>query len=80
MSIEEMQEAIIKEGWQWQEHVFNDGDYRDCTISATDDKSPHAFTHEARDGLLGKVGWGRFPRQKAWEMAYNYIVLKRRNT
>jgi hypothetical protein len=77
MGILEMQGVIQGLGWQWQELVFNDGSANNCMIEFTQDKSPHALSEYPRP--KDRLGWGRFPREKAWQMAYDYIVLKIQN-
>lgn len=72
MTIEQMQQAIADLGWQWKEHIFNDGKYANCMIQFTQDKSPHALS--APPYPKDSVGWGRYRRQHAWEMAYAKIV------
>lgn len=79
MTITEMQNAILAKGWQFTEHVFNDGNYRNCMVNFTRHESPHAFSIEQRYKMGPRpkvVGWGRFHRQEAWERAYQTIVIE----
>ncbi len=71
-TIAEMQEAIRNKGFQWIEHVFNDGHPNDCIIYLTKSKDGHYFgKHQC-----GDIGWGRYRRQAAWEMAFQTIVVE----
>jgi hypothetical protein len=72
MTILQMQEAIMAKGWQFKEHVFNDGNPHNCFIEFTQDKSPFALSDSPKP--KDRVGWGRFPRQMAWQMAYGKII------
>jgi len=78
MAIADMQEAIYKAGYQWEEHVFlTDSLYQDTTdvvIKFSKSKSPHAFDlhHAEYDHEI--TGWGRFPRHIAWSMAYERLI------
>ncbi len=83
MTIADMQQAILNLGWQFQEHIFNDG-LPECYVQFSKDKSPHVFgsyvndeacDEELRKARRERVGWGRFRRQWAWQQAYDYIVL-----
>jgi hypothetical protein len=77
MTIPEMQDQIQAWGWQWQEHVFNDGTTQNCYLQCNKNTNPHVFGpapgEQTRKDREGNVGWGRFPRQTAWEFAYAYI-------
>ena len=75
MTIFQMQNKILALGWQFQEHVYNDGLEDNCSIEFTQDKSPHALSKYPRPDDC--VGWGRFVRQYAWEMAYDSLVAKK---
>lgn len=73
MTIAQMQNVILGLGWQFQEQVFNDGKPNNCMIDFSRDKSPHALdSPKAADC----IGWGRFPRQECWQMAYDAITTK----
>lgn len=74
MTIPEMQEAILLLGWQFHEHVFLD---RTTYIEFTQDRGNLVFNEYPRPADC--VGWGRFPREQAWRMAYDYIVKGVRN-
>jgi hypothetical protein len=75
MSMEQLQDAIRGAGWQWLEHVFNDGNDRDCYVRFSNKTSPHALDTRREDYDGESIGWGRFPRRDCWEMAYSKIVL-----
>lgn len=82
MTIPDMQQAILDAGWQFEEHIFNDGG-PDCYVNFSNSKSPHVFgvypideaSRKERDGV---IGWGRFWRQDAWERAYAVIITSGR--
>jgi len=71
--IEKIQKAFLAAGYQWQEHIFNDG-MAECSIKFTLDKSPHYF--EAHP--CGDFGWGRFDREYAWAQAYEWLLAKQK--
>ncbi len=85
MTIPEMQEAILKAGWQYNELIFNDGCKLNCYIQFSQSTNPHALgvyptNNEELQKVRGKnVGWGRFERHHAWSMAYDYIINGVRN-
>ena len=72
ITIDEIQAELRKLGWQWIEHIFNDG-MSECYIILTQDKSPHALTTFPRPDDC--MGWGRFNRHYCWHCAYDRIVL-----
>jgi len=71
MSIDQIQRAFIKAGYQWQENIYNDGKL-ECSIKFAIDKSPHYFSEH----ILGDFGWGRFDRLWAWRQAYEWLQKK----
>lgn len=76
MTIEQMQEAILRDGWQYREQVFNDEHWADCSLEFTRDKSPHALSNYPRPKDC--IGWGRFTRSHAWLQAYTAIIVDRK--
>ncbi len=80
MTIEQMQNAILAAGYQFQENIFNDGNNQNCYIRFTLCKSPHYFSdfdiqNEWREaGNTDEWGWGRFERSHAWRQAYAAII------
>lgn len=74
LTIEEMQDAIRKAGWQWEEHVYNDGLPNDCSVMFTKSKNPLYFIEHP----MGDIGWGRFQRRYAWLQAYEVIIVERK--
>ena len=72
MTIQEMQEAILAKGWQFQEHVFNDGSYGNCHLELTDSKDPLSLLSMLSEG---RIAWGRFERNYCWTRAYRWIIL-----
>lgn len=71
VTIEIMQNAIIALGWSFKEIIYNDGLLGDCFIEFTQDKKHQWGTYPLPQDCLG---WGRYRRQVAWEMAYVWIV------
>jgi hypothetical protein len=86
MTVAEMQERILELGWQFEEHVFNDGNPANCYVRFCRDRSPHVFGSYAVDckdpqlraAIEDIIGWGRFSRQYAWEQAYDRIMERER--
>lgn len=71
--IAEIQEAFRSAGYQWIEHIFNDGHYvGECSIKFTRSKEPNYFT----DYPVGDFGWGRYTRIAAWSMAYEWLFKR----
>lgn len=71
ISIMEIQNAFIEAGYQFQEHVFNDGQAGNCLLELTRNKSPHAFdpdTGEESDFIVG-----RCKRYDAWRLAHEWL-------
>lgn len=68
MNILEIQQRFTNNGFQWLEHIFNDG-LPDCSIKFSLSKNPHYFT----DNRLGDIGWGRFSRIEAWNKANDWL-------
>ena len=71
MDILAVQQRFIDAGFQFVEHVYNDGNCRNCQIKFTRDTSPHCFTPDRN--LLGDFGWGRFSRMEAWRQAAEWL-------
>jgi len=77
VTIAQMQDEIAAAGWQWLEHVFNDGMGLafNCFVKLSKRREPQVFTDPAfRDP--DEVGWGRFNRHWAWQQAYDYVMEK----
>jgi hypothetical protein len=62
--IADIQKEIKDLGWQWIEHIYNDG-YEDCFLKLHDSKNPCVFSDITKD----EIGWGRFNRKYCWEQA-----------
>lgn len=73
MTIIEKQEAILRLGWQFTEHIYNDWIENNCSLKFSPSQSPHALD-EGHDEYYQPIGWGRYDREYAWNMAYEYIV------
>jgi len=63
-----IQSAMSLYGWQWIEHVFNDGHTEDCYLEISCKKDPVVFSKNA----VNTAGWGRFSRLKCWRDALEW--------
>lgn len=71
---QEVQDALMMRGYQWVEHVFNDGHVYNCLIYISRDTTPTIFNIGSADYDASKIlGWGRFPRQTCWMYVWEYI-------
>lgn len=68
IQIAAMQKSIKQMGWQWMEHIFNDGSCADCYLKLTSRKNPTELSR-GHD-----IGWGRFARLYCWKEAHKWIV------
>ena len=73
IQIMQYQLDISNAGWQWEEHIFNDGSSRNCMVSLTKNTDPTYFTKRP----LGDIGWGRFERYTAWYKAHEAIIVNK---
>lgn len=85
MTIEDMKDAIRKEGWQWIEHMYHPDDplnicqgYQECHIRLSKSKSPHAFDFNDLEYDKSEIGWGRFSPLVCWGSAYQAIVVEKK--
>ena len=70
-TILKIQQAFQEAGYQWTEHIYNDGSPWNCSLQFTRDRSPHALhTYPRPDDC---VGWGRFERLHAWLQAGEWL-------
>jgi len=67
------QEELKKEGYQWTEHIMNDGP-NDCIICVTESTDPEIF--DKQDGLCCVVSWGRHPRHMAWAFVLAWLYQR----
>lgn len=65
-----IQKEFADFGFQWIEHIFNDGRYNNCRIYFTMSQHPSYFREFS---INGEVGWGRFERADAWNQAYDWL-------
>jgi len=75
MNILTIQQRFIDAGFQYLEHIFNDGK-ANCYIKFSRCQSPHHFDDcSSKDCVYRKndVGWGRFSREEAWRMAAEWL-------
>jgi hypothetical protein len=78
MNVLEMQNAIISKGYVFVEQTFPNGDVS-IHFKETDEFNPYKdYDGCYRDEHGWKLGWGRFQRERAWRMAYEWIVLGKR--
>lgn len=85
LSIDEMQDAILAKGWQYTEHIYNDGlgCGFECSIELTTNQNPSAigscrFVTPWPNDMPKSIGWGRFSRRFCWAEAYDCIVVERK--
>lgn len=72
MTIPKCQEEILKFGYQFQEHVFINGD---TIIKLSKSYSPHAFNNTVPSECdYNMLMWGKFNRDTAWNMACEYVI------
>ena len=71
MDILAVQQRFIDAGYQFQEHIYNDGGTGNCSIKFAKSKDPHVFS--VGNNLVGDFGWGRFSRMRCWRMAAEYL-------
>ncbi len=64
MDILAVQQRLIDNGYQFIEHIFNDGSKRNCFVMITKDTYVD-FSCE-NHFLYGELGWGRFERHQVW--------------
>ena len=69
LSILGIQEKFYAAGYQWEEHIYNDDFYCNCSIHFTISNDPNYFSKH----VLGDFGWGRFPRIECWQMANDWL-------
>lgn len=73
MDILAVQQRFLDAGFQFKEHVSNDGHPNNCYVQFSRCCNPHHFS-ECNCGLqVHKVGWGRFSRHDAWRQAAEWI-------
>ena len=76
MDILAVQQRFLDAGFQFSEHVYNDGMTRagelvNCSIKFAKDTSPHNLSADLNP--TGDFGWGRFNRMHAWRMAAEWL-------
>lgn len=69
MDILAVQQRFIDAGYQWQEHISNDGAFQNCSIYFTLCRSSFYFT----DHHHGDFGFGRFERMDCWKRAAEWL-------
>jgi len=68
IKIAQIQSAIKKLGYQWQEHQFNDG-FDEVYIEIAKDTDVATFDRNKED-----AGWGRMGRLTAWTKALEWAI------
>jgi hypothetical protein len=68
--IARIQGEFKRNGWQWNEQVYNDGSPDDCSIAFSMETNPTYLSER----VTGDYGWGRFPRLVAWKLAYAALI------
>lgn len=64
-----IQQKFIDAGYQWEEHIFNDGMLGNCIIHFAKSTLPGYFLEHC----LGDFGWGRFDRESCWRQANAWL-------
>lgn len=72
-SVARWQRAISERGYRWLEITFDNGE---AYIRFSKESNPLVFS-DFNDP--NELGWGRFPREEAWQKAFIYIVLGTRS-
>ena len=73
LSIDQIQEAIMENGWRFHEVTNHDGTTK---IEFSRSANPNCFDISSDDYDVHLRGWGTYPRQEAWEMAYESLMGK----
>ena len=71
MDIFAVQQRLIDNGFQFVEHIYNDGNERNCYVAITREKICH-FTFE-NCYTWGGRGWGRFTRHRVWTYVAEWL-------
>jgi len=66
------QQAFMDAGYQWREHIYNDGSINNCSVDFTKNQSPTYFCKN----IIGDFGWGRYPREVCWSKALEWLNSK----
>ena len=69
----ELQEELKSLGYQWQEHIFNDG-MPDCFLEISNSINPSVFSMHPET----IPGWGRFNRLYCWTEAVKYAKERKK--
>ena len=73
LSIDQIQDAIMESGWRFHEIANHDGTTK---IEFSRSSKPNCFDIHSDDYDVHLRGWGTYPRQDAWEMAYESLIGK----
>lgn len=77
MTIAQIQDEFIKDGFQFMEHVFNDGSERNCYVRFT--KTTYHSAFNPGEERQPDIGWGRYNRQLCWQRAWTWLQEYRAN-
>lgn len=69
MDILAVQQRFIDAGYQFIEHVYNDGYWANCSLVFTKSKEPTYLLRHP----IGDFGWGRFQRMECWRYAAEWL-------
>jgi len=70
----QIQLAFQKAGYQWKEHIFNDGEKENCVIDLTKITDPYYLDLWGNKKEIS--AWGRLERLDAWKQAYAKLLNK----
>jgi hypothetical protein len=76
--IAEMQEELLGLGWQFLEHVFNDGEKKNCLLLVCKSDNPTSFNQPWASSKV--LAFGRLPRLEAWWKAMEAVREVERNS
>lgn len=71
MDIAKIQADLWRQGWRWQEQMFNDGNPNDCLVAFTKSKDNQYWIGY---NYLESHAWGRYPRLDAWKRAHEFLL------
>lgn len=70
-SVQEIQLLVLEAGYQWVEHIYNDGGVADCSLSLTKDRDPVALLERPP-----QMRCGRFSRHVCWLDVFIWLRSK----
>jgi hypothetical protein len=74
MTIEEMREKLLSEGYQILEHIFNEGKPNNCILKVSKSQEPLAFDYMDTHYDTEQLVWGRYEREECWQRCYHALL------